>query len=74
MDDNIIVMATVGKMPEKITDPSPEVTATFGNGTTKKLFTFFPDEISFNPEEFVGLTEQEARDLYHRKDVEYLKS
>lgn len=40
----------------------------------ERLFTYYPDEISFAPAEFIGLTEREARTLFHRKDVDYLKS
>jgi len=54
-------------------DPTPVVTATFDDGTKKKLFSFYPDEIRFDEGELVGLTEAEARDLYRRKDVAYLR-
>jgi len=52
----------------------PEVLATFGDGTTKTLFAFYPDEITFRASEFIGLTEEEAEALRHRKDVAFLKS
>ena len=61
-------------MPEGMFDPMPEVVATFEDGSTKKLFSFYPDEISFQPSEFVGLTEDEAKALRDRKDTAYLKS
>ena len=44
------------------------------DGTTKDLFTYYPDELSFTSRELIGLTEQEARALRHAKDVEYLQS
>jgi hypothetical protein len=43
-------------MPQNAWDPPPIVTATFSDGTVKALFRYFPDEISFLPEELVGLT------------------
>ena len=61
-------------MPHGMSDPMPEVIATVDNGTTKALFSFYPDEITFLPSEFIGLTEAEAQDLRHRKDVAFLKS
>lgn len=33
-----------------------------------------PDEVSFQPSEFTGLTEQEAHSLFQRKDTTYLRS
>ena len=32
------------------------------------------DEIQFTPIEFIGLTEDEARDLHRRRDTEWLRS
>ena len=61
-------------MPHGMFDPMPEVIATFEDGSTKALFSFYPDEISFQASEFIGLTEAEAKSLFHRKDVSYLKS
>jgi hypothetical protein len=68
-----IIACEIGPMPH-IGDPMPEVTATFDNGKRKALFSYYPDEISFTPEEFVGLTEDEARQLLGRKDRAFLKS
>lgn len=74
MPEPKIVSADVGRMPRFLGDPMPEVTVTFDDGTTKTLFDYYPDEIRFTPDEFVGLTEREARDLRHRKDVAYLRT
>ena len=68
-----IVSATISAMPAEVSDPLPAITATFSDGTTKQLFTYFPDEISFLPSELVGLTEEEARALKAKKDAVYLK-
>ena len=61
-------------MPEGMFDPMPEVVATFDDGSTKKLFSFYPDEVSFQESEFIGLTEQEAHSLFQQKDHAYLRS
>ena len=52
----------------------PEVIATFEDGSVISLFSYFPDEIFFDPYEFIGLTEADAMTLYHVKDVAYLRS
>lgn len=69
-----IINARITKMPENLFDPMPQVIAEFEDGTIKTLFTFYPDEISFTPNEFIGLTEKEAHDLFHKKDVRFLQS
>ena len=61
-------------MPEGMFDPKPTVTAVFEDGSTKELFSFYPDEISFEEFEFVGLTESEAHELRLRKDVDFLQN
>jgi len=61
-------------MPEGMFDPMPEVIATFGDGSTKTLFSFYPDEVSFRESEFVGLTEEEAHSLFQKKDTAYLRA
>ena len=61
-------------MPHGMFDPMPEVIATFEDGTTKSLFSFYPDEVSFRASEFIGLTEEEAHSLFQQKDTAYLRS
>jgi hypothetical protein len=68
-----IIACEIGPMPQ-LGDPMPKVTATFDDGRQKVLFSYYPDEISFTPQEFVGLTEDEARQLFGRKDRVFLKS
>jgi hypothetical protein len=69
-----IKSARITEMPKKFGDDMPKVIATFENGTEKELFWYYPDELHFTPEEFVGLTEDEAYELRHKKDVAYLRS
>lgn len=51
-----------------------EVHAKFDNGTEKIVATYFADELSFTPDEFIGLTSRQASDLHTRKDQSYLRS
>jgi hypothetical protein len=66
--------AVIGPYPEAWTDPMPKVVATLEDGNEVELFHFYPDEISFLPSEFVGLTIGEAHALKMEKDVRYLQS
>ena len=38
------------------------------------LFSYYHDELSFHPNEFVGKTVSDARNLFTRKDLVYLRS
>jgi hypothetical protein len=74
MNSNKIVSATISAMPKSLFDPMPRVTATFEDGTEKFLFSYYPDELSFRPSEFVGLTYDQARNKKFVKDRAYLQS
>jgi len=50
------------------------VRATFTDTAVKDLFEFYSDELHFEPVEFIGLTERQALELFHRRDVEWLRS
>lgn len=73
-----IVSAEIGPMPrpmpEGMFDPMPSVHVTFEDGSSKRLFEFYPDELNFREGEFIGLDESEALDLCRKKDVEFLQS
>lgn len=69
-----IVSADTGKMPQTLFGDMPVVTASFDNGEKIELFSYYPDEISFSPSEFIGLTEEEGRHLKFIKDKRYLQS
>ena len=71
---NVIITPMPRPMPEGMFDPMPEVIATFEDGSTKTLFSFYPDEISFRAQEFIGLTEEQALALRHRRDMAFLQS
>jgi len=69
----IIAARIVEKAPSKF-GPLPTVFVTFEDGQEKLLFDYYPDEISFTPGEFLGLTEREAHHLKYEKDRRYLRS
>ena len=69
-----IKSAQITAYPKSLFDPMPQVFVTFENNKEEFLFEFYPDEISFSQEEFVGLTVEEAKDLKFRKDKAYLQS
>ena len=71
---SVTITAMPRPMPQGMFDPMPEVIATFEDGSTKNLFSFYPDEVSFEPSEFVGLTEEEAHSLFQQKDTAYLRA
>ena len=50
------------------------VQATFDDGRTENLFAFFADEILFSEGDLLGKTEAQARELYFRRDRDYLQS
>lgn len=50
-----------------------EVIGIFEDGSEKPLFRYYSDELSFRERELVGLTEEQAKELYHRKDIAYLR-
>lgn len=61
-------------MPEGMNDPMPKVFVTLNNGIEYELFSYYPDEITFEASEFLMLTLDEAQDLKRKKDLEYLKN
>ena len=51
-----------------------DVYATLEDGSEKILFGYYTKELSFDKSELIGLTIQEAGNLYLKKDVAYLQS
>ena len=50
------------------------VLATFDDNQSINLFEFYPDELQFNTNEFIGLTRTQAVRLKLTKDVAYLQA
>jgi len=65
----VIVQANISPIPKSIFDPIPQVEVVFDDGKTCVLFSYFPEEMSFTAEEFIGLTRAEAMWLYYQKDL-----
>ena len=69
-----VVSCRITDQPKSFFDPMPQVFVTMENGVEEFLFEYYPDEISFTPDEFVGLTLDECRHLKFVKDKRYLQS
>lgn len=70
-----ITKARITAMPKDFCDPMPKVMVVLeGETEEQELFEYYPDEISFNSDEFIGLTLDEARSLKGKKDRDYLRS
>ena len=52
-----------GPLPQGVFDQAPRVIATLDDGSRVELFSFYADERSFSPAEFIGLSVEEGRNL-----------
>lgn len=68
-----IVNIRIKPVTKTILSNTAGVIATFDDGSIRSLFSFYPDEISFEAAELIGLTEAEALELHHLKDEAFLK-
>ena len=50
------------------------LTALLNDGSARKLFGFYIDELAFSDADLIGKTEEEAYALRHERDVAYLRS
>ena len=74
-DELTITECKITPMPKSMFDDMPKVMGKFeGEEEFTHILTFYPDEISFSEEEFIGLTMAEARALHGKKDRAYLTS
>lgn len=70
-----IESARITAMPKSFSDPMPQVMVKFqGEQQEELLFEYYPDEISFRPSDFVGLTKVEGINLKFKRDKQYLQS
>ena len=69
-----ITKVKIGPIPMHLFDSMPSVNVVYEDEIQEKLFDFYPDEISFKEEDFIGLTKNQAMNLRHKKDVAYLRS
>lgn len=73
MRTNLITSARITPLPKRLGDPLPEVWVTLEDGSDHKLFEYYPDEITFAAEDFVGLTLEEARLFKFGRDRAFLQ-
>jgi hypothetical protein len=69
-----VTSCRITEQPKSFFDPMPRVYVTMEDGTEQFLFEYYPDEISFRPHEFIGLTIEECRTLKGNKDRRFLQS
>ena len=69
-----IIHCRITEQPKSLFDPLPQVFVTLENGVEQFLFDYYPDEISFTTNEFIGLTIDECRHLKFKKDKQFLTS
>lgn len=69
-----VMTCRITEQPKSFFDSMPRVYVTLENGHEEFLFDYYPDEISFTPNEFIGLTLDECRHLKFIKDKRYLTS
>jgi len=69
-----VVSARITQMPRSMFDPMPRVFVTLESGHEHFLFEYYPDEISFDVNEFIGLELDRAKNLKFQKDRAYLRS
>ena len=56
-------------------DEMPKVMVTMeGETEEEELFSYYPHEVSFRAEEFIGLTKREGLALFSKKDIGFLQS
>ena len=60
-------------MPHGRFDQMPEVKVQLNNGEELTLFKFYPDEITINESEFIGLSVEQAKRIKFEKDVRSLQ-
>lgn len=74
-DSRKILSARITAMPESLFDPMPKVMVTVEGGEGEvELFEYYPDELSFTAEEFIGLTVEEGHQRKLKKDMEFIRS
>jgi hypothetical protein len=61
-------------MPEGMNDPMPEIFATFEKDFRISLGTYYPDEVSFTADMFVGLTYHEATEMIFIENKKHIQS
>jgi hypothetical protein len=69
-----ITHCRITAMPVSFGDAMPKVMVRVNAGPEQELLWYYPDEISFTEEEFIGLSLEQGRKLKFTKDRAYLRS
>lgn len=67
-------IATITEVIRDIKHGDCTLSAIFSDGSERKLFNFYIDELSFSDFELIGKTETEAQELHRERDANYLRS
>lgn len=65
---------TVVKAWKKSDSYQVTMMAEMSDGSEVELFSYYPDEISFQPFEMMGMTKRQASQVFTNKDTAYLRS
>ena len=75
INDMKVVSVRITEQPKSLFDPIPRIYVTLeGSSEEIYLFSYYPDEVSFTESELIGLTIDECRSLFGKKDRKYLNS
>ena len=66
--------AKITELIRDVTDGDCALSAIFDDGSTRRLFNFFIDELAFHDADLIGKTEMQAHELRSARDVNYLRS
>lgn len=71
---SVVDKTTITELIRNVKDGDCELSAKFTDGSTRKLFNFYIDELAFVDCDLIGKTESEAIELKRARDVKYLQS
>lgn len=66
--------AKITELIRDVKDGDCALSAIFDDGSKRKLFSFYIDELAFFDADLIGKTEMEAHQLHHARTVAYLQS
>ena len=66
--------AKITELIRDVKDGDCALSAIFDDGSTRKLFNFYIDELAFFDSDLIGKTETEAHQLHHARTIAYIQS
>lgn len=66
--------AKITELIRDVKDGDCALSAIFDDGSTRKLFNFYIDELAFFDADLIGKTEGEAHQLHHARTIAYIQS